>query len=134
MIGSLEGVTHINGKKVMTNADRPRTAPVTMGDMGEVDWEAFDKMREEFPICIDHEKDMISVKMLTKPASEGGNLELCQLTELVGLGREILRYVNAKYPCRENAMSLTKLDEFFMWQEERTKNRTARGVEGKNEK
>lgn len=128
MINTLKYIKEINGKKVMTNSERPKTAS------GEVDWDAFVEMRESHPICIDHEKDMISFKMLTKPASEGGNLENAQLTELVSTAKVMLEYLNAKFPCRENAMTITKLDEALMWQEARTKNRVARGVEGKNQK
>lgn len=128
MILSLAGLKDINGKKVMTNEDRP------LDDEGNVDWEAFDKMRDEFPICIDHEKDMISFKMLTKPESEGGDLRNAQLVDLAATALTILDHLNAKFPCRENFFSILKLEEFLMWQEARTKNRKERGVEGKNEK
>ena len=97
-----------------------------------MDWDAFDKMREEFPICIDHAIDTISIKMLTKPASEGGNLNLCQCTDLIAIGLTQLKYLNAKFPCRENAISITKLEEALMWQKKRTDDRMQRGVEGKN--
>jgi len=129
MIESLKGRKKINGKNVMTNDDRPKFAD------GSINWEAFDEMRNEYPICIDHEKDMISFKMLTKPASAGGDLNLCQLTELVATGLEILKYFNVKsLSCRENAIAVTKFEEGLMWQEKRTKDREARGVEGKYEK
>ena len=38
-----------------------------------------------------------------------------------------------KFPCRENAISITKLEEAIMWQEKRTSERIKRGVEGKHE-
>ncbi len=128
MIQSLDGVLEINGKQVMTNSERPVNK-----ETGETDWAAFDEMRNDFPICIDHNTDMISVKMLTKPASEGGNLNLCQCTDLVALGLEQLKYLNAKFPCKENAMSITHIEEALNWQHARTRNRVARNVEGKNE-
>lgn len=40
----------------------------------------------------------------------------------------------AKFPCRENAIVTTKLEESLMWLEKRTADRKARGVEGKHEK
>ena len=126
MIGSLEGVKEINGKKVMTNEQRPKK------DSGTVDWALFDEMREQNPICIDHEKEMISFAMLTKPASEGGNLNRCQWADLVGTGLEILKYLNSKFPCRENAIVITKLQEALFWNDQRTLDRENRGVEGKN--
>jgi len=133
MINSLKGISHINGKKIMTNDERPMRLDSEGNKLG-VDWIKFDEMREEFPICIDHEKDMISFKMLTKPSSEGGDLRNCQLTEFIGVGLQTLKYLNAKFPCRENSMTITKLEEALMWQRERTLNRVVRGVEGKNEK
>lgn len=126
-IATLQGLKEINGKKIMTNDERPLDAD------GNVDWEAFDKMREEFPICIDHENDMISFKMLTKPESEGGNLKLCQLTEPAAIALEMLQVLNNAYPCRHNFFSILKLEEFLMWQKARTEDRQDRGVEGKNE-
>lgn len=132
MLNSLKGIKEINGKKVMTNEDRPLT------ECGSVDWEKFDKMRNEFPICVDHEKDMISFKVMTEPASEGGDLRNAQWYDLVATGLEMLKYFNTKengkYSCRENAITITKIEEALMWQEKRTKDRLARGVEGKNEK
>lgn len=37
-----------------------------------------------------------------------------------------------KYACRENAVALTHLEDALMWLQKRTRDRLARGVEGKN--
>jgi len=37
------------------------------------------------------------------------------------------------YPCRENALAITKLEEARLWLNERTCKRQVQGVEGKNE-
>lgn len=42
-----------------------------------------------------------------------------------------LQYLNGKFPCRENAIVITKLEEALMWLNKRTAERLARGVEGK---
>lgn len=127
-INTLKGLKEINGYKVMTNQDRPLDSKL------QVDWEKFDEMRGEFPICIDHEKDMISFHMLTKPASEGGNLNLCQLTVFIKTALIQLSYLNTKFPCRENSITITKLEEALMWQNKRTENRIKRNVEGFDKK
>jgi hypothetical protein len=44
-----------------------------------------------------------------------------------------MRYLNDKFPCRENSIVITKLEEALMWLERRTADRSARGVEGKHE-
>lgn len=126
MINTLKGITAIDGKLVLQ--ERVYNAN------GSINWEKTDEARETHPIFVDHDVDMISFKMLTKPASEGGNMEMCQLTTLIATAKHMLEYLNAKFPCRENALTITKLEEALMWQDARTKNRELRGVEGKNEK
>jgi hypothetical protein len=39
--------------------------------------------------------------------------------------------LQSKFPCRENAIVITKLDEALMWLNKRTADRIKRGVEGK---
>lgn len=43
-----------------------------------------------------------------------------------------LQYLNGKFPCRENALAITKLEESLMWLNKRTAGRQARGVEGRH--
>ena len=40
-----------------------------------------------------------------------------------------IRFLNAKGPCRQNSIVLTKLEEALMWLNNRTEERVARGVE-----
>ena len=42
-----------------------------------------------------------------------------------------MNYLNAKFPCRENAITITHLDTALLWMEKRTNDRKARSVEGK---
>jgi len=42
-----------------------------------------------------------------------------------------MNHLQSKFPCRENAIATTKLDEALMWMEKRTKDRIKRNVEGK---
>ena len=42
--------------------------------------------------------------------------------------------LQAKFPCRENAIATTHLETALLWLEKRTADRKARGVEGKNVK
>ena len=43
-----------------------------------------------------------------------------------------MNYLQSKFPCRENALAITKLDEALLWLEKRTTDRVARNVEGKH--
>ena len=41
-----------------------------------------------------------------------------------------LRYLNARVPCRENSLAITKMEEALMWLQKRTTDRLQRKVEG----
>jgi len=43
-----------------------------------------------------------------------------------------MQYLQAKFPCRENAIVITNLEESLMWLQKRTRDRKDRGVEGKH--
>lgn len=42
-----------------------------------------------------------------------------------------MKYLQAKFPCKENACCITHLEEALMWLEKRTRDRVKREVEGK---
>lgn len=42
-----------------------------------------------------------------------------------------MKELNSKFPCRENSIVITKLQEAYFWLQERTRDRKERGVEGK---
>lgn len=42
-------------------------------------------------------------------------------------------FLRGKFPSRESALALTKIEEAQMWLQKRTRDRMARGVEGKHE-
>lgn len=44
-----------------------------------------------------------------------------------------MKYLQAKFPCKENACCITHLEEGLMWLEKRTKDRLKRGVEGRHQ-
>lgn len=52
--------------------------------------------------------------------------------ELLAVLINRMYYLQGKFPCRENAIVITKLEESLMWLEKRTNDRKKRNVEGKN--
>lgn len=122
---TLKDVKEIGGFKVMTNEDRP-----IKGD-GSVDWDKFDELRKFVPICIDHPKNMISFKIQNGPIKENG-VNGCQVDTLIETAKLMIEGLDAKVPCWENTMALTKLEEALMWLKKRTEERKRRGVEGTN--
>ena len=51
--------------------------------------------------------------------------------EVLGVLINRMNYLQAKFPCRENAIVITKLEESLMWLNKRTADRVKRNVEGK---
>lgn len=51
--------------------------------------------------------------------------------ELLAVLIDRMQYLQDKFPCRENAIVITKLEESLMWLNKRTADRVARNVEGK---
>lgn len=135
MINSIKHLKEINGKPICVMDDLREKYPEKFNESGAMDYNWFEKeIRPNFNIFVRHDVDSIAFNMLTKPASEGGDLNRCQFVDLVSVALEQLKYLNKKFPCRENAITITKWEEGLMWQEKRTKDRLARNVEGKNEK
>lgn len=58
----------------------------------------------------------------------------CQIDDLIELCKRFIEYHNEKFPCRENAVAITKLDEANLWLLKRRLDREKRGVEGTNKK
>ena len=56
----------------------------------------------------------------------------CQNEDVVALLIDRLNHLNAKFPCRENALAITKFQEGLHWLQERTRKRMEQGVEGKD--
>lgn len=134
MLNEIKHLDNVNGKKICVMDDLREKFPEKFNESGAMDYKWFEQdIRPNYNIFVRHDVDSIAFNMLTKPASEGGDLNRCQWTELVKMGLEMLKYFQEKYPCRENSISITKIEEALMWQEKRTEDRQARGVEGKNE-
>ena len=52
--------------------------------------------------------------------------------ELLAVLIDRMQFLQAKFPCRENALVITKLEESLMWLNKRTEDRKKRGVEGQH--
>jgi hypothetical protein len=113
---TLKGILEIEGFKVVR-------------ERGDLSWSEFDDKRKEFPINITEEKGMISFKIQDGPIKENG-INGCQLTTLISTAKIMLESLNKKFPCRENSITITKLEEALMWQSKRTEDRILRNVEG----
>ena len=62
--------------------------------------------------------------------SDGSYENGTTLEELLAVGIKRLNDVNKRFPCRENSIAITNMEQALMWLEKRTNDRKARQVEG----
>ena len=53
-----------------------------------------------------------------------------QAVDMLTYVRHLFESLNKAFPCRENALTITKLEEAIHWQDARTADREKRSVEG----
>lgn len=97
----------------------------------EMSWDDFDKLRDEFPINITDRMNTISFRIQNGPIKENG-VNGCQVDTLIETAKIMLDGLNKKFPCRENSLAITKLDEALLWLGARKARREAQGIEGTN--
>lgn len=61
---------------------------------------------------------------------DGTIVEGTTLEEMLRVSIERLALLNGKFPCRENSLAITKMEEALHWLNHRTADRVKRGVEG----
>ncbi len=78
-----------------------------------------------------------TIQFIEKTPKKEGSTELVTINngttneEVLEMLIDRIEYLQAKFPCRENAIVITKLQESLMWLNKRTSDRLKRGVEGK---
>jgi hypothetical protein len=82
------------------------------------------------PIMVDDES--VTFRLQRGPVAEVG-YNGCQIDDMLNVVLGTLEVLNKKFPCRENSLAITKLQEALMWLGERTRDRQKRGVEGWDE-
>jgi len=92
-----------------------------------------DTVKESCFINIDHGENTVTFEIQDGPIKENG-INGCQVDTIIETAKLIVEGLNKKFPCRENAMVITKLDEALMWSKKRKEDREARGVEGQSKK
>jgi hypothetical protein len=82
-------------------------------------------------VIINHETNTISFKIQNGPIKEVG-VNGCQVDTIIEAEKLIIEGLNENFPCRENSLAITKLEEALMWSNKRRQDREKRGVEGFN--
>ena len=75
------------------------------------------------------ESPYLRIQFQNGPIKEHG-VNGVQLPEVLRICLARYKMLNKSFPCRENSLVITKLQEALMWDEERTAKRTQQGVEG----
>ena len=77
------------------------------------------------------------LQFIHKESKEEGSTELATISdgttneEVLEVLIDRMNFLQSKFPCRENAIVITKLEESLMWLNKRTQDRMKRNVEGK---
>ena len=96
----------------------------------EVKRVSWNQPKENF-IEINDEGNAITFKIQNGPIKENG-INGCQVDTMIAAARKIIEKFNKQFPCRENSVAITKLDEAMMWLNKRKQDRIERNVEGTN--
>lgn len=127
---TLAGVKEINGEKIVVMDELRAQHPERFTETGAMDHKWFEEtIRPNAFIYVRNDKNSLSFTIQNGPIKEVGK-NGCQVTDVIAVAKHIIEKLNAKFPCRENAVTITKLDEALMWQAKRTKDRESRNVEG----
>lgn len=127
---TLAGIKEINGEPIVIMDELREKYPERFTESGQMDWKWFEEtIRPNFFIYVRQDKNSLSFTLQNGPIGEVGK-NGCQVTDIISVAKSMFEQFNKTHPCRENTMTITKLDEALMWQEKRTRDRIARGVEG----
>jgi hypothetical protein len=74
---------------------------------------------------------IVSFTIQSDPIGEVG-INGVQALDMLKYVKCLFESLNEAFPCRENALTITKIEEAIHWQDARTKNRLVRNVEGQN--
>lgn len=127
---TLKDVKQIGGFNVICMDELRKQNPELFNESGAMDWAIFERdIRPHNFIYLRHDKNSISFTIQNGPIREAG-MNGCQVDTLIHAAKTILEGLNKNYPCRENAVAITKLDEAITWIQKRNRDRELRGVEG----
>lgn len=127
---TLSGVEKVGGFDLVVMDDLREKYPEKFTESGSMDWKWFEtEVRPNKFIYLRKDKNSISFTVQNGPIKEVG-VNGCQVDTIIELAKLVIEGLNKNYPCRENSMVITKLDEALLWLGKRKSDREKRGVEG----
>ena len=83
------------------------------------------------PPYITANENVVQFQIQSDPISQVG-INGVQASDMLIFVKELFKSLNSAFSCRENSLTVTKIEEALHWQEARTKDREGRKVEGFN--
>ena len=129
---TLTGVKKIGDFNVVVMDELRTQYPEKFNESGSMDYKWFEKdIRPNNFVYVRHDVNSLSFTIQNGPVKENG-VNGCQVDTIIEAAKLIIEGLNRNFPCRENSMIITKLDEALMWSEKRKQDRVKRQVEGLN--
>lgn len=127
---TLRDITKIGGFDVVVMDELRTKHPEKFNDSGAMDYKWFEKdIRPHNHIYVRNDVNSIAFTIQKGPINVNG-VNGCQVNTIIEAAKIILEGLNKQFPCRENSLAITKLEEALMWLDKRRIDREARGVEG----
>lgn len=129
---TLKDVTEIGGYDVVVMDNLREKYPEKFNESGAMDYVWFEtEIRPKNFIYLRHDKNSLTFTIQNGPIKEVG-VNGCQADTLIEAAKLIIEGLNKQFPCRENSIAITKLEECILWLGKRKADREKRGVEGLN--
>lgn len=129
---TLKGIKKIGEFNVINMDDLKVEKPELFNEGGQMDYKIFERdIRPHNFIYVRNDVNSLSFTLQNGPVKEYG-VNGCQVDTVIEAAKLIIEGLNKNFPCRENSMVITKLDEALMWSKKRKDDREKRGVEGFN--
>lgn len=127
---TLKGIKKIGTQQIIVMDELREQHPDRFTETGAMDHKWFEEtIRPNAFIYVRNDKNSLAFTLQNGPIKESG-VNGCQVTDVIAVAKHIIEELNKKFPCRENSITITKLEEALMWQAKRTQDREARNVEG----
>jgi hypothetical protein len=129
---TLSGVESIGGFGLVVMDELRTKHPDKFNESGAMDYKWFEaEIRPKNWIYVRNDVNSISFTLQKGPIKEHG-VNGCQVDTVIEAAKLIIEGLNKNFPCRENSLAITKLEEALHWLAARRTNRENRGVEGLN--
>ncbi len=130
---TLVGVKKLGGFDVVVMDDLRKQFPEKFNESGAMDYKWFEAdIRPKNFVYVRNDVNSLSFTLQNGPVKEHG-VNGCQVDTVIQAAKSILVGLNKNFPCRENSLAITKLEEALHWLDARTKDRELREVEGTNQ-